>query len=199
MAEAAGEVVMSVARRNSDEHPAQAHHPSEPFRLEQRQQARRHASRRARASSSIPWIPRADRLKADLHRRRYRHAGFRQGQSGGGTGLCRRRRARRRHQGDAAVVRALGLGLDGEHSGLRPAGRSVQGAGAAYLEVRRADTGAGDVRAGRPGAAEAVLRHHRPGAGGSGQHIASSRRAGSAATWTSATWRRARCCTCRSR
>ena len=48
-------------------------------------------------------------------------------QSGRGTGLHRRRTAGRCAQGDAAGVRALGLGMDGEHPGLRPARRGVQG------------------------------------------------------------------------
>ena len=60
---------------------------------------------------------------------------FAQGQSGGGARLHRRRGAGRCDQGDAARLRALGLGLDGQHPGLRPAGRPVQGPGPAHLEI----------------------------------------------------------------
>ena len=74
-------------------------------------------------------------LDSQVDRRRPRRARLRQGQSGGRARLCRGRRTRRCDQGDAARLRALGLGLDGEHPGLRPARRPVQGAGPAYLEV----------------------------------------------------------------
>ena len=97
------------------------------------------------------------------------------------------------------VVRALGLGLDRQHPGLRPARRPVPRAGAAPLEVRPVEPGAGRLRPGRARAAEAVRRHDRPGAGRArpAQHRPAPRAA--AATWTSATSPPAPSSTCRSR
>ena len=72
--------------------------------------------------------------------------------------------------GDALKVtvlslQAVGLGLDGQHPGLRPAHRPVPRRAAASLELRSRPE-ARDVRAGRPGAAAPVPRHDRRGAGG---------------------------------
>ena len=60
----------------------------------------------------------------------------------------------------------IGLGLDRQHPGLRPAGGPVQGTCAAYLEDVFEPQPARHVRRAGGGAAEAVLRHHRRRAGG---------------------------------
>ena len=106
-------------------------------------------------------------LSQDLDRGRSREARPRLRQSGHRPGLHRRRQAGRCAQGDGAVLQAVGLGLDRQHPGLRPAGRPVPRRQAASLELRPGP-GARDVRAGRPGAAAAVPRHDRRGAGRAG-------------------------------
>src|SRR6516165_4856829 len=74
--------------------------------------------------------------------------------------------------GDAIKVTLLDFTPSGwgwtANIGLRPARRSVQGAGASHLEVRSGEPEARRLRPGRARAAEALLRHHRPGASGAG-------------------------------
>ena len=135
---------------------------------------------------------------ADLDRRRSREARPRPRQSGDRAGLHRRRQAGRRAQGDRPVVPPVGLGLDRQHPGLRPAHRPVPGRAAAPLELRsrprrpRCTGRAAACRCGRS-PARSAWRRPRPAC------TASSRRATSAATWTSATSPRAPSSTCRSR
>ena len=88
-----------------------------------------------------------------------------------------------------------GVGLDGEHPGVRAARRPVHRAGAAHVALRRRDPGA--LRAGREGAAEALHRARsgwrRPSRG----CTRSCRRGGWAATSTSATSATGSCSGCR--
>ena len=88
-------------------------------------------------------------------------AGLRSGQSGHRPGADRRRRAWRRGEGHALGLRAVRLGMDGEHPGFRPACRPVPRTRALQLDLRPGRADAGAVQSRRPGAAEAVLRHDR--------------------------------------
>ena len=80
----------------------------------------------------------------------------------------RRGRAGRRAEDHAPGIRSVRLGLDRQHPGLRAPGGPVPRPGDPCLDIRHRDDGAGDVRSGRPGAAEAVRGHDRPGAGRAG-------------------------------
>ncbi len=158
---------------DDDGRALQPHHPQASPRLEQRQSRRCCPIAPGRdASSSRPSIPRAGSSRrsppspispSSISPRSIRSPGpiYVDGAE----------------PGDAIKVTLLDftpsrLGLDREHPGLRPARRPVQGAGAAYLDLRHPAHGAGRLWAGRPRAAEALLRHHRPGAGraGTAQH-----------------------------
>ena len=157
--------------------PSKPHDPSPPppFRLGQCQCPGPRRWRPARRSSSRPSTPRAASSRQPRRSRISQALDF--AKVNPVTGPVYIDGA---EPGDALKVtllsfRAVGLGLDRQHPGLRAARRPVPGAGAAHLAIRSVEPGACRLRAGRARAAEAVRRHHRAGAGRAGPALASSR------------------------
>ena len=108
-------------------------------------------SPRARPSNSGPSIPPAGQITPKSTVADIPKLDFAKVNPVSRADLYRRRRAGRCDQGDAARFHPQRLGLDREYPGLRPARRPVQGAGAAYLELRHPAPGARRLsgRAGR--------------------------------------------------
>ena len=125
-------------------------------------------SRRARRSNSRRRIPPAASLTPRSHRGRYRQARLRQGQSGLRAGLHRRRHAGRCDQGDAARFHAVsGWGWTANIPGFGLLADQFKEPALHIWKYNTDEPGAGRLRSRRARAAEALLRHHRPGAGGS--------------------------------